>query len=109
MEAKAEKTALAEQRVQKKAARRAAFIQEVAEAIAVKVCGPSIKRSPFAQAYHEEDMGSWRAGKVREDEAAGLRWAIERGLLPNGTTHLPSNETQLYLLANLGDKADASA
>lgn len=37
MEANAEKTALAEQRAQKKATRRAAFIQEVAEAVFTKI------------------------------------------------------------------------
>jgi len=53
MEANAEKTALAEQRAQKKATRRAAFIQEVAEAV-VKQLSLSIsekaRKMPLTQA-----------------------------------------------------------
>lgn len=86
------------ERAAKKAARRAAFIQEVAEAVAIKVCGPAAIRSPFAQALHEQDMATWRVSKTREEEQNGLVWAIRQGLLPMDTTMLPTNEEQRQLL-----------
>jgi hypothetical protein len=97
--ADASKTATVEQRAEKKAARRAAFIQEVAEAVALKVCGPGRESSgPFAEAYKEQNMVAWRASKVYEDKLNGLHWAVEQGLLPEGSTQLPSEELQRHLL-----------
>jgi hypothetical protein len=91
---------LSSERAQKKAASRAAFIQEVAVATALLVCGHGIKRGPFAQAFHDWDMTRWRAEKVREANSDGLWWAIRQGLLPEDAT-LPSEEEQRRLLATL--------
>jgi hypothetical protein len=88
-------------RAKRKAARRAAFIQEVAEAVAGKVWGTGPERGPFARACHEEEMAYWRASKVQEEESDGLHWALRQGLLPAGTKELPSDETQQELLASL--------
>lgn len=127
MEAKAEKTALAEQRVQKKAARRAAFIQEVAEAVydydkqkarewseqnplwpkpttPFGIAYEQYRKVEFAKQYAKE-----QADKARYEEARVLDWAKTQGLLPTTATELPSEEVQRYLLANLNDKVDASA
>jgi hypothetical protein len=99
MEANGEKTALVEQGAQKKAARRAAFIQEIAEAVALIVYGPTTKRGPFAQACYKQGMADWLVNQAQQEEADGLRWAIKQGLLPVGAIALPSEELQLHLLA----------
>jgi hypothetical protein len=96
-------------KAEKKAARRAAFIQEVAEAVALMVCGPSPARSPFAQACYEQGMFDWQGAKAREEESNGLRWAIQVGLLPVGSSELPSHDLQRHLLASLAGKEAVSA
>ena len=109
MEAPAEKSAQATARAEKKAARRAAFIQEVAAAVALVVCGPpSPSRGPFAEAFYQEDIAQYRASKVWGEEREALRWAIKKGLLPASSTELPSEELQCHLLEQAASRLSTS-
>lgn len=129
MEAKAEKTTLAEQRVQKKAARRAAFIQDIAEAVFTL----GVQRRNEAKAKQQHLDAAHKAARLAKEAAEAaiydvqhpleaayysinpgmrnspmltkhigritLNWAINEGILPVGTPEIPSIEEQCLALA----------
>jgi len=125
MEAKAEKTALAEQRVQKKAARRAAFIQDVAGAVADEIQKRTEAASADEANYKRAQLldQTARQAVLNAEYAAKnpiiatycdakgktlseayptglvLAWGIEQGILSQGTRELPDTDTQFLLLA----------
>ena len=97
---KQEKVESVQVRAQKKAARRAAFIQEIAGATARLVCGSvePTPTTPFGIAYQHEWRAEREAEKREERREETLDWAVAQGLLPAGTTELPTVAVQQYLL-----------
>lgn len=130
--AHAEKTALAEQRAEKKAARRAAFIQEVAEA----VYSLGVQRQNEIHTKQQEQSQAARAARVAQQTAERaqydaehpieaamyrqhpgyreslvlrsrlpeltLKWAIDSAILPPDAREIPDKEAQYIALARAG-------
>jgi hypothetical protein len=125
-----EKTAQLEQRAQKKAARRAAFIQDIAEAvyslgvqrqneieakkqqqeIAAKAARQAKQDAESAQydAQHPIEAAYYKVHPTHRKSfmlsrfmpALILRWALDNEILPEGTKELPGIEAQYLALAS---------